>query len=132
MSIQKKYDLLTIGRSSIDLYSANVGRPFTDISAFNAFVGGCPTNIAVGTTRLGLKTALLTGIGNDQVGAFIRHFVEKESVITDYIATIAGTRSSAVILGIEPPDRFPLVYYRENCADIHLNIDHVQAVPFAD
>lgn len=132
MSTTRKYDLLTIGRSSIDLYSANVGSPFVDISAFNAFVGGCPTNIAVGTTRLGLKTALLTGIGNDQVGAFIRHFVEKESVITDYIATIAGTRSSAVILGIEPPDRFPLVYYRENCADIHLNIDHVQAVPFAD
>lgn len=132
MSTTRKYDLLTIGRSSIDLYSANVGIPFVDISAFNAFVGGCPTNIAVGTTRLGLKTALLTGIGNDQVGAFIRHFVEKESVFTDYIATIAGTRSSAVILGIEPPDRFPLVYYRENCADIHLNIDHVQAVPFAD
>lgn len=130
MATAKKYDLLTIGRSSIDLYSADVGRSFVDISAFNAFVGGCPTNIAVGARRLGLKTALFTGIGNDQVGAFIKNFVEQEKVATDFIPTIEGTRSSAVILGIEPPDKFPLVFYREHCADIHLNIDHVQAIPF--
>lgn len=132
MNKTRKYDLLTIGRSSIDLYSANVGSPFTDITAFNAFVGGCPTNIAVGATRLGLQTALFTGIGNDQVGTFIKNFVHKENVATDFISTIPDTRSSAVILGIEPPDKFPLVYYRENCADIHLDIDHVNAIPFSD
>lgn len=128
----KKYDLLTIGRSSIDLYSANVGSPFTDIKAFNAFVGGCPTNIAVGATRLGLHCAILTGIGNDQVGAFIKSFLDKEKVVTDFVPTLTGTRSSAVILGIEPPDKFPLVYYRDNCADIQLDIDHIQAIPFGD
>lgn len=132
MNNSKKYDLLTIGRSSIDLYSANVGSPFTAIKSFNAFVGGCPTNIAVGATRLGLHCAILTGVGNDQVGAFIKNFLQKENVVTDFIPTIAGTRSSAVILGIEPPDKFPLVYYRDNCADIHLDIDHVHAIPFND
>lgn len=128
----KKYDLLTLGRSSIDLYSANVGSPFEQISAFNAFVGGCPLNIATGAQRLGLKTALLTGIGNDQVGNFIKHFLDQEGILTEWIPTIDGTRSSAVVLGIEPPDKFPLVYYRENCADINLNIDHVNAIPFHD
>ncbi|REA63737.1 5-dehydro-2-deoxygluconokinase [Dyadobacter luteus] len=128
----KKFDLLTLGRSSIDLYSANVGSPFEQISSFNAFVGGCPLNIATGAKRLGLNTAILTGIGPDQVGNFIKHFLDKEGVITEYVPTIDGTRSSAVVLGIEPPDRFPLVYYRENCADINLNIDHVDAIPFAD
>lgn len=132
MSNIKKYDLLTIGRSSIDLYSGNVGSPFTDIKFFNAFVGGCPTNIAVGATRLGLRCAILTGVGNDQVGAFIKNFLQNEKVATDFIPTITGTRSSAVILGIEPPDKFPLVYYRDNCADIHLDIDHVNAIPFHD
>ena len=127
-----KYDLLTLGRSSIDLYSANVGSPFEKISAFNAFVGGCPLNIATGGQRLGLKTAILTGIGNDQVGNFIKHFLDEEGISTQWVPTIEGTRSSAVVLGIEPPDRFPLVYYRENCADINLNIDHVTAIPFAD
>ena len=128
----KKYDLLTLGRSSIDLYSANVGAPFVAIEAFNAFVGGCPLNIATGAQRLGLKTAILTGIGNDQVGDFIKHFLENEGVETSWVPTIDGTRSSAVILGIEPPDKFPLVYYRDNCADINLDLDHVAAIPFHD
>ncbi|MBX3239285.1 MAG: 5-dehydro-2-deoxygluconokinase [Chitinophagaceae bacterium] len=132
MNTNRKYDLLTLGRSSIDLYSANVGSPFVDIQAFNAFVGGCPLNISVGATRLGLKVALLTGVGNDQVGAFISNFLQKEKVETAFIPTIPGSRSSAVILGIEPPDRFPLVYYRDNCADIELNLDHIRAVPFGD
>ena len=130
--MSKKYDLLTLGRSSIDLYSANVGSPFEKISAFNAFVGGCPLNIATGGQRLGLKTAILTGIGNDQVGNFIKHFLNEEGILTEWVPTIEGTRSSAVVLGIEPPDKFPLVYYRENCADINLNIDHVDAIPFED
>ncbi|MFC0186352.1 PfkB family carbohydrate kinase [Pseudarcicella hirudinis] len=80
MKHEKKYDLLTIGRSSIDLYSANIGSPFVDISAFNAFVGGCPLNIAVGSVRLGVNVAILTGIGNDQVGLFIKNFLSKEGV----------------------------------------------------
>jgi len=130
--MSKKYDLLTLGRSSIDLYSANVGSPFEKISSFNAFVGGCPLNIATGAQRLGLKTAILTGIGNDQVGNFIKHFLDQEGIATGWVPTIDGTRSSAVVLGIEPPDKFPLVYYRENCADINLNLDHVAAIPFAD
>lgn len=127
-----QHDLLTIGRSSIDLYSANIGSPFEKINAFNAFVGGCPLNIATGAQRLGLNTAILTGIGNDQVGNFIKHFLNEEGISTAFIPTIEGTRSSAVILGIEPPDKFPLVYYRENCADINLNIDHVNAIPFEE
>lgn len=128
----KKYDLLTLGRSSIDLYSANVGSPFVAIESFNAFVGGCPLNIATGSQRLGLNTAILTGVGNDQVGNFIKHFLEQEGIHTEWIPTIDGTRSSAVVLGIEPPDRFPLVYYRDNCADINLTIDHVAAIPFEE
>jgi 5-dehydro-2-deoxygluconokinase len=54
---KKEYDVITYGRSSIDLYSANIGAPFVDIKAFNAYVGGSPLNIAVGTKRLGLKSA---------------------------------------------------------------------------
>ena len=56
----KTYDLLNMGRSSIDLYSNDVGSPFVNITSFAAYVGGSPTNISVGAHRLGLKTALLT------------------------------------------------------------------------
>jgi len=123
--IDKAYDVITYGRSSIDLYSANIGADFIDIQAFNAFVGGSPLNIAVGTKRLGLKSALLTGIGQDQVGDFLLNFLKKEGVETKFIPRVPGSRTSAVILGIQPPDNFPLVYYRENCADSKVTIDDV-------
>lgn len=130
--MSRTYDVLCMGRSSIDLYSNDVGAPFEEITSFAALVGGCPTNISVGTRRLGLKSALLTGIGDDPVGAFLLHFLKREGVEVKFTPTKVGHRSSAVLLGIEPPDRFPLVYYRDNCADIELTIDDVNAAPVAD
>ena len=128
----RSYDVITMGRSSIDLYSNDIGAPFVEITSFAAYVGGCPTNISVGTRRLGLRSALLTAVGDDQVGNFILHFLQNEKVETRFIPHKPGRRSSAVVLGIEPPDRFPLTYYRDNCADIELNIDDVLATPIAD
>lgn len=126
------YDVLTIGRSSIDLYSNDIGVPFPEITSFGAFVGGCPTNISVGTRRLGLQSALLTAIGDDPVGEFILKFLKDEDIETRFIIIKPEHRTSAVVLGIEPPDKFPLIYYRENCADIELTIDDVLASPIAE
>ncbi len=128
----KQYELLNIGRSSIDLYSNDVGTPFVEISSFAAYVGGSPTNMSVGARRLGVNSALLTGLGEDPVGDFILHFLEQEGVETRYIVRKPGHRTSAVVLGIEPPDKFPLVYYRDNCADIEITIDDVLAAPVQD
>ena len=120
-------DIITMGRSSIDLYSQDIGEDFVNIKGFNAFVGGSPLNIAVGAQRLGLKTTLLTAVGKDKPGDFLLNFLIKENVNTEFIPQIEGARTSAVLLGIEPPDRFPLVYYRDNAADSQINIDHVKA-----
>ena len=130
--MSKTYDSLHMGRSSIDLYSNDIGTPFVDISSYAAYVGGSPTNISVGGKRLGLDTALLTAIGDDPVGDFILHFLNKEGVETRFIPRKAEHRTSAAVLGIEPPDKFPLVFYRDNCADINLNIDDVLAAPISD
>ncbi|MEE4165221.1 MAG: 5-dehydro-2-deoxygluconokinase [Desulfocapsaceae bacterium] len=128
----RTFDTLHMGRSSIDLYANEVGVSFHDIKSFAAYVGGSPTNISVGARRLGLKTALLTGLGDDPVGDFILHFLNQEGVDTTYSPRKPGHRTSAVALGIEPPDKFPLVYYRDNCADIELTIDDVLVAPVAD
>ncbi len=128
----RTYDVLCMGRSSIDLYSNDVGAPFEEITSFAALVGGCPTNISVGTHRLGLNSALLTGLGDDRVGDFIRHFLAREGVELRFTPTKPGRRTSAVLLGIQPPDSFPLIYYRDNNADIQLEIDDVLAAPVAD
>ncbi len=128
----RTYDSLHMGRSSIDLYSNDVGAAFPQINSFAAYVGGSPTNISVGGRRLGMKTAIVTGVGVDPVGDFILEFLNKEGVDTQFTVRKPEHRSSAVVLGIEPPDKFPLVYYRDNCADIELTIDDVLAAPIAD
>jgi 5-dehydro-2-deoxygluconokinase len=128
----RSYDIITMGRSSIDLYSNDIGAAFEDISGFAAYVGGCPLNISVGAQRLGSRTALLTAVGDDKVGDFILHFLQKEGVETRFVPRKPGKRSSAVVLGIQPPDRFPLTFYRDNCADIELSIDDVLATPIVD
>lgn len=128
----RRYDLLAMGRSSIDLYSNDIGAPFPEIESFRAFVGGCPTNISVGARRLGLNTALLTAVGDDPVGDLILKFLNDEGVETRFIPRKPGYRTSAVLLGIEPPDKFPLVFYRDRCADIEMTIDDVLRAPLAD
>jgi len=127
-----RFDLITMGRSSIDLYSQDIGAPFEAITGFSAFVGGSPLNIAVGAQRLGLRTGLLTAVGEDKVGDFILAFLNREGVDTGFIPRKRGARSSAVVLGIEPPDRFPLVFYRDNAADAQLTIDDVLAAPITE
>ncbi len=126
------FDVLTMGRSSIDLYAHEVGVPITRVTSFDAYVGGCPTNISVGTRRLGLRSALLTAVGDDQVGDFVLAFLDREGVETRFIPRKNGRRTSAVVLTIMPPDRFPLTFYREGCADRELTRDDVLRAPIED
>jgi 5-dehydro-2-deoxygluconokinase len=122
-------DVLCMGRSSIDLYAHQIGVPITGVSSFDAYVGGCPTNVSVGTRRLGLRSALLTGLGTDQVGDFVLDFLQREGVDVSPTPRFPERRTSAALLTIQPPDRFPLTFYRDNCADLGLTIDHVREAP---
>ncbi|HWP99939.1 MAG TPA: 5-dehydro-2-deoxygluconokinase [Vicinamibacterales bacterium] len=124
-----EYDVLCMGRSCIDLYAHEIGVPITEVRSFEAYVGGCPTNVSVGTRRLGLRSALLTAVGDDQVADFVLAFLRREGVETAFIPRKRGRRTSAVILTIQPPDRFPLTFYRDNCADAALTIEDAAAAP---
>src|SRR5437667_10096444 len=126
------YDVIAMGRSSIDLYSNDIGAPFVEITSFAAYVGGCPTNISVGARRLGLRSALLTAVGDDQVGDFVLKFLDYEGVETRFIPHKPGHRTSAVIMSIQPPDCFPLTFYRDNCAARELTVSDVDHAPITD
>jgi 5-dehydro-2-deoxygluconokinase len=132
MTAGARLDLLCMGRSSIDLYAHETGVPITAVRSFDAYVGGCPTNVSVGTRRLGVRSGLLTAVGTDEVGDFVLHFLNAEGVDTSSIPRFADRRTSAVVLSIQPPDRFPLTFYRDNCADLGLTIDHVRRAPVAE
>ena len=123
------YDVLAMGRSCIDLYAHQTGVPITAVTSYDAYVGGCPTNVIVGSSRLGLKTALLTAVGDDQVADHVLHFLRRERVETRFIPRKEGRRTSAVIVTIRPPDDFPLTFYRDNCADDALTIADVERSP---
>ncbi len=126
------FDLITVGRVSMDLFSLQIGAPFTAIEAFDTGVGGSPINIAIGSSRLGLRTSVLTAVGADPVGDFVLSFLNNEGIDTSLVPRKADARTGMAVLGIEPPDKFPLVFYRENPADIHLTIDDVIDAPIAD
>lgn len=121
----KRLDLITIGRSSVDLYGAQVGGLLEDMASFNKYVGGSPTNIATGTARLGLKSALITRVGDEHMGRFLLRELEREGVDTRGIVIDPERLTALVILGIRDEEHFPLIFYRENCADMALCEDDI-------
>jgi 5-dehydro-2-deoxygluconokinase len=125
ISSAHRLDVITMGRSSVDLYGQQIGTRLEDVASFAKSVGGCPTNIAVGTSRLGLRSALLTRVGNEQMGRFIREQLLREGVILDGVAVDPNRLTALAILSVESDTSFPLLFYRENCADIALCEDDV-------
>lgn len=113
-------DVITIGRASVDLYGQQIGTRLEDVGSFAKSVGGCPTNIAVGTARLGLKSALITRVGDEQMGRFIRGQLAREGVETGGIVTDPERLTALVLLSVENDKSFPLIFYRDNCADAAL------------
>ncbi len=114
-------DVITIGRSSVDLYGQQIGARLEDIGSFAKSVGGCPSNIAIGTARLGLKSGLITRVGDEQMGRFIKEQMAREGVSLTGIATDKERLTALVLLSVENDKTFPLIFYRENCADSALS-----------
>ncbi|GES44693.1 5-dehydro-2-deoxygluconokinase [Rhizobium dioscoreae] len=120
-----KLDVITIGRSSVDLYGQQIGSKLEDIASFAKSVGGCPANIAIGTARLGLKSGLITRVGDEQMGRFIREQTAREGVAVDGIATDKERLTALVLLAVEAEGVSPMIFYRSDCADMALNEDDI-------
>jgi 5-dehydro-2-deoxygluconokinase len=118
-------DVITIGRSSVDLYGQQVGGRLEDMGSFRKYVGGSPTNIAIGAARLGLKSAVLTRVGDEHMGRFILEQLQAEGVDVGGVATDPARLTALVILGIRDDSRFPLIFYRTDCADMGLREDDI-------
>ena len=118
-------DVITIGRSSVDLYGAQIGGRLEDMASFNKYIGGSPTNMACGTARLGLKSGLITRVGDEHMGRFIREQLIAEGVDVQGVITDPERLTALVLLGIRDQEQFPLIFYRENCADMALCEDDI-------
>ena len=118
-------DVVTIGRSSVDLYGQQIGSRLEDMASFSKAVGGCPANIAIGASRLGLRTGLITRVGDEHFGRFIREQLEREGVVTDGVIVDPERLTALAILGVRDDRQFPLLFYRTDCADAALEPDDV-------
>lgn len=125
MVTARALDIVTIGRSSVDLYGEQVGGRLEDMQSFAKYVGGSPTNTAVGVARLGMRPGLITRVGSDHLGRFIREQLVREGVDVRGVASDPTRLTALAVLGIRNQVDFPLIFYRENCADMAITVDDI-------
>ena len=120
-ALQKTLDVIAIGRSSVDLYGQQIGSRLEDVGSFAKSVGGCPANIAIGTARLGLKSALISRVGAEQMGNFIREQLVREGVAIDGVRVDKQRLTGLVLLAVQAEGVSPTIFYRADCADMALD-----------
>jgi len=114
-------DLICLGRAGVDFYAQQIGSRLEDVASFAKYIGGSSTNIACCSSRMGLKTGLITRVGNEHMGQFIREQLVREGVDTRLVKTDPDRLTALVVLGIKDQDTFPLIFFRENCADMAIS-----------
>ncbi|WP_296181380.1 bifunctional 5-dehydro-2-deoxygluconokinase/5-dehydro-2-deoxyphosphogluconate aldolase [Pseudomonas sp. UBA1879] len=124
-------DVVCLGRMGVDLYAQQIGARLEDVSSFAKYLGGSSANIAFGTARLGVKSAMVTRVGDDHMGRFLVETLAREGCDVSGITVDAERLTAMVLLGIKDRETFPLVFYRENCADMALNAEDIDEAQIA-
>jgi 5-dehydro-2-deoxygluconokinase len=120
------YDLITMGRVGVDLYPEQIGVGLADVTTFAKFLGGSATNVAVAAARLGERSAVITKVGDDPFGPYVRRALEGFGVDPRWVGTHPTLRTPIVFCEIHPPDDFPLLFYREPTApDMTIAVDEL-------
>ena len=122
---EHRYDLICLGRLAVDLYAQQHGARLEDASSFAKYLGGSSGNAAFGAARLGLRSAMLTRVGNDHMGRFLTETLSKEGCDVSHVVVDPARLTGMVLLGIKDRETFPLIFYRENCADMALCEDDI-------
>src|SRR5882762_2857012 len=123
--VTTQLDLIAIGRVSVDLYGQQLGGGLEDVSTFAKAVGGCPANVAIGAARLGLKSALISRVGDEPMGRFVTEQLAREGVEARGVVVDGERLTSLVLLSVRDEHTFPLIFYRDNCADSALCEDDI-------
>lgn len=118
------FDVLTMGRVSVDLYPEQSGAALADVRSFAKSLGGSPTNVAVAAARLGRSSAVITRVGDDGFGPYVRRALRGFGVDDRFVGTDPELRTPIVFCELHPPDHFPLLFYRQPTApDINLRLE---------
>ncbi|HDV6631624.1 TPA: 5-dehydro-2-deoxygluconokinase [Legionella pneumophila] len=121
----RSVDLICMGRVAVDLYAEQIGLDLKDVASFKKYLGGCAGNIAVGAARLGLKSQMFSCVGSDELGKFLKEELEREGVNIELLSETDNHLTGLVLLGIKPPSNFPLLFYRNDCADMQIKAEQM-------
>ena len=117
----RRFDLACLGRLAVDLYAQQVGARLEDVATFAKYLGGSSANIAFGAARLGLRAAMVSRVGDEQMGRFLLETLQREGCDTSMVQVDPQRLTALAILGLKDRDTFPLLFYRENCADMAID-----------
>lgn len=115
--MEKTLDVICLGRVAVDLYGDQIGGRLEDMQSFSKYLGGSSGNLAAGLARLGSRSSMLSRVGDEQMGRFVREQLAREGVDVSHVATDPARLTALVILGIADRGSFPHIFFRENCAD---------------
>ena len=118
----RTFDLICLGRAAVDLYGQQIGGRLEDVQSFAKYLGGSSANVAAGTAHLGLRSSMLTRVGNEHMGRFVREALAREGVDVGHVATDSQRLTGMVVLGIEGQGAYPHIFFRERCADMGLEV----------
>lgn len=118
--MSRAFDLICLGRAAVDLYGQQLGGRLEDVQSFAKYLGGSSANLAAGTARLGLRSSMLSRVGNEHMGRFVREALAREGVDVAHVATDPQRLTGLVVLGIEGQGASPHIFFREQCADMGL------------
>ncbi len=117
----RRYDIACLGRLAVDLYAQQLGARLEDVSSFAKYLGGSSANIAFGVARLGLRAAMVSRVGDEQMGRFLTETLQREGCDISQVQIDPQRLTALVLLGLKDRDTFPLLFYRENCADMAID-----------
>lgn len=120
---EKTLDLICLGRVAVDLYAQQIGCRLEDVTSFAKYLGGSSGNVAYGTAVQGVKSSMLARVGDEHMGRFLREELQRVGVDTSHLITDKDRLTALVILGIKDQDTFPLIFYRDNCADMAITAE---------
>ncbi len=118
---QRPIDLACLGRLAVDLYAQQLGSPLEHARSMAMYLGGSSANLAFGVARLGLKSAMISRVGDEQMGRFLTQTLAREGCDVSQIQIDPQRLTGLVLLGIKDRDTFPLLFMRENCADMAID-----------
>ena len=120
-----RLDVICLGRAAVDLYGQQVGGRLEDMQTFAKYLGGSSGNLAAGLARLGVRSAMLTRVGDEHMGRFVREALAREGVDVSQVRTDPSRLTGMVVLGIGAGNDIPHIFFRERCADMGLCEDDV-------